>query len=131
MLQILNSVPWPVFLAIAAGLLFLAWRYFGERGVVAAALALLYVATYRKGREDQKADRAARDASGTLDSIRRGEEVRRESDARNADPDALREDDGFKRKDAALEPIPTEEIKPAVKPKPLVTEQPDDGFKRD
>lgn len=84
-------------IALAVTLLFFAHRFFGWRGLAAGLIALATIGLYRKGRTDgrtQVIEKEAADA-GRAAQTAEGERVR--SDLRNADPDELVRDDGFRR----------------------------------
>jgi len=84
-------------LSLGALILFALHRFFGWRGVVAGALAILGLTLYRKGRTDGHTHTIEKERADAGRAERTAETERVRSDLRNADPDELMRDDGFKR----------------------------------
>lgn len=135
---VVSHLPWAALLLLAAGAVFAVWRYFGDRAAGALAFAILLVFALKKGQEDERERRDVEDTKDTIDAIRDAERIRRESDARNQDPEELVKDDGFKRHEAPVElgPLVSEEVFKRPPAKSLEENTPDDelltddGFKR-
>lgn len=84
-------------LTLGAVILFALHRFFGWRGLVAGALALMGLALYRKGRGDGRTTVIEKERADAGRAERTAETERVRSDLRNADPDELLRDDGFRR----------------------------------
>lgn len=81
----------------AAAFLYLAFRVFGTRGLI-PAIGLLFVAlTYRKGRTDGSQTHIEKERANADHAVREADEARVRAGVRDADPDRLRDDDGFRR----------------------------------
>lgn len=88
-----------LFLALSLGavILFALHQFFGWRGLAAGFVALAAIILYRKGRTDGREaiiEKERADA-GRAEQTAEAERVR--SDLRNADPDELMRNDGFRR----------------------------------
>ncbi|WP_374387108.1 hypothetical protein [Brevundimonas sp.] len=84
--------------AIAAiGLLYLSFRLFGTKGLLAAIGALFLLLIYRKGREDGSDTFIEKERSDADDAVRKADAARIDAGVRDADPERLRESDGFRR----------------------------------
>lgn len=86
-------------LALTLGLtaLFFAHRFFGWRGVAAGLIALATLGLYRKGRSDGRQAIIEKEAADVGRAEQTAETERVRSDLRNADPDELMRNDGFRR----------------------------------
>lgn len=83
--------------ALAVGLLFFAHRFFGWRGVAAGLIALATLGLYRKGRADGRTQVIEKEAEHAEEVVREANDARTDARRRDADPERLRVDDGFKR----------------------------------
>lgn len=102
----LYGVPWwvwaiPVPAAALALFLFLS-RSFGLRSAIYATgaflMAFLTAHSFHKGRQRGWEDRVRKDERDAQELVNRIKRARDTANSRNADPERLREDDGFKRK---------------------------------
>jgi len=84
-------------IAGSIGVLFVLFRFFGWRGVVAGLVALATLGLYRKGREDGRTHIIEKERADAGRAERTADAERVRSDLRNADPDELMRDDGFRR----------------------------------
>ena len=85
-------------IALAVALLFFAHRFFGWRGVAAGLIALATLGLYRKGRADGRTQTHEKEAEHAEEVVREADDARSDARRRDADPDKLRDDDGFKRR---------------------------------
>lgn len=96
-MDIFETLQLFLLLFLGALILFCLHRFFGWRGVVAGATALLALFLYRKGRGDGRQAIIEKEAEDVGRAQRTAEAERVRSDLRNADPDELRRTDGFRR----------------------------------
>lgn len=85
-------------IALAVAVLFFAHRFFGWRGVAAGLIALATLGLYRKGREDGRTTTIEKEAEHADEVVREADDARSDARRRDADPERLRVDDGFKRR---------------------------------
>ena len=84
--------------AIAAlALLYLSFRLFGTRGLFAAIGALFLLLIYRKGRTDGSTTHIEKERANADHTVRTADAARLDAGRRDADPERLRDDDGFRR----------------------------------
>ena len=78
------------------GLLYLAFRLFGTKGLLAAigALGLLFI--YRKGRADGSTTHIEKERADADHAVREADDARADARVRDAG-DGLRDDDGYRR----------------------------------
>lgn len=94
---LIAAVPWWVWLAAGVVVLASVHRLVGWKGIVAGASALLAVLLHKRGQsvgESRILKKANRDADK---AIKRANEVRARSNANNADPERMRDNDGYRR----------------------------------
>jgi hypothetical protein len=79
------------------GLLYLAFRFGGLRGLLAVigALGLLFI--YRKGRADGSTTHIEKERADADHAVREADDARADARVRDADPERLRDDDGYRR----------------------------------
>lgn len=85
-------------IALGIGLLFILHRFFGWRGLAAGLIALATLGLYRKGRTDGRQAIIEKEAEHADEVVREANDARTDARRRDADPERLRVDDGFKRK---------------------------------
>lgn len=83
-------------LAIVA-LLYGAFRLFGLKGLLAAIGSLGLLLIYRKGRNDGSTHQIEKERTDADSAVRESVQARHDAARRDADPERLRDDDGFKR----------------------------------
>ena len=97
---IVSLIPWWLWAIVAVVVLGAVHRLAGGwRNMLIAATALGAVLMFKRGQhvgETREQKKAAKDAEK---AIKRADKVRNRVNARNSDPQRLRENDGFKRSD--------------------------------
>lgn len=81
--------------AIAGGIV--TYRLGGLKGLVAFGALVGAALLYRDGRQTGKADSQAEGRRDAQRTVSTAERARVDADRRNADPERLRDDDGFRR----------------------------------
>lgn len=98
---LVDLLPWWLWLAVAAVVVFAIARYFGrDAAVIAAGAALIAVVAkmIRQGaKDDAKREARIDDLERANEIHTEASEVRAESDRRNDDPVELRNNDGWRR----------------------------------
>lgn len=84
-------------LILGAAILFALFHFLGWRGLVAGIAALATLFLYRKGRADGRQATIEKDRVNVERAEQTAETERVRSDLRNADPDELMRNDGFRR----------------------------------
>lgn len=136
MLNLLADIPWPIWLALAAGAVFAAYHYLGKNAALVAGGIAAILAVFKLGRSGAKDEIEHKTNEDSLDAIRRAEEARRKAREQASTPADVRKDDGFKRPADPAPPPPP--VAPAAPPPPpaqtsVTPPKPthkDDGFKR-
>lgn len=78
-------------------LLYASFRLFGTRGLLATIGALFLLFIYRKGRVDGSQTHIEKERANADHAVRQADEARADARVRDATPDRLRDDDGFRR----------------------------------
>lgn len=94
---LIEHVPFVVLFAGGVAIVAVAWRLLGIRGAFAAVGFLAAVLTYREGRKDGRASQTTKDQSDAADAIHEAGAARVDAAVRDADPERLRDTDGFRR----------------------------------
>lgn len=93
----IDSLPYIILAVFAAAVVAVSFRYFGIKaaGLVAALSAI--VGIYLIGRREGRADQSQEAAKDAVEIRNKASMARVESERVNADPERLRDDDGFRR----------------------------------
>lgn len=94
---LIENVPFVVLFAAGVVLVVVAWRLLGIKGAFAALAFLGTVLLYRSGRQDARADQVTKDRANADHAVKEASAARIDAAVRDADPDRLRETDGFRR----------------------------------
>lgn len=97
MTELLDMARLFLTLGLALAVVIAAWRFFGLKGAFAALGAIALVLLYRKGRGDGQAEIEKKEAHRAEDVVQEAERARIDARVRDADPERLRVDDGFRR----------------------------------
>lgn len=73
------------------------WRLLGIRGAGAALVFLFTVLIWRDGRKDGRQSQATKDRTNADHAVRQADAARVDAIVRDADPERLRQSDGFRR----------------------------------
>lgn len=84
-------------IALVLAGLYAAWRVQGVKGVMAMTAALFLFALYRKGRSDGRQTNIEKERADADHAVRTADAARVRAGVRDADPERLRDDDGFRR----------------------------------
>lgn len=79
------------------GLLYLAYRFGGIKGLAGALVATAALFVYRKGRDEGRQAEVQKGREDAQVAINEAQAARRDAARRDADPERLRDDDGFRR----------------------------------
>lgn len=94
---LIEHIPfWVLFIAgvaITAG----TWRLLGIKGAGAALIGLAAMLLYREGRKDARSDQITKEQDNADHSVREAGAARIDAVVRDADPERLRDTDGFRR----------------------------------
>ncbi len=97
MSALIVTIPWYLWLAGGVFVTFTAYRYLGRSAAitaaVAAAAALLYSLGHKRAKEAAKTE----ELKDAIEVHTTGAEARATAERRDADPERLRESDGFRR----------------------------------
>lgn len=94
---LIEHVPfWVLFLGGVA-LTLAAWRLLGIRGAGAALAFIATVLLWRDGRKDGRQSQITKERRDADQVVRQADAARVDAAVRDADPERLREDDGFRR----------------------------------
>lgn len=93
----IDSIPYIILAVFASAVVAVSFRYFGIKaaGLVAALSAI--VGIYLIGRREGRADQSQEAAKDAVEIRNKASMARVESERVNADPERLRDDDGFRR----------------------------------
>ncbi len=94
---IIAVIPWWVWAIVAIVVLGALHRLVGWKGIIAGALAFGALFAFKRGQaigENRVLRKANKDADKAIERARK---VRADADARNAEPERLRQSDGFRR----------------------------------
>lgn len=94
---LIQHTPIELWIAVGAAAVFAVHRYFGLRAAASAAVAVFLFILNARARQ---AGWEAREEKGRKDAekaVKESENARRDADLRNADPERLRESDGYRR----------------------------------
>lgn len=93
----LDHVPLVVILGVAAAAGVVLFRLGGWKAVLSFGVLIVATLLYRDGRKTGRDDSQAEGRRDADRTVRRAEEARIDAQRRDADPDRLRDDDGFRR----------------------------------
>lgn len=85
-------------IALAAAILYAAFRLFGLKGLLSAIASIGLLLIYRKGRNDGTTHQIEKERTDADTAVRESVQARHDAARRDADPERLRDDDGFKRR---------------------------------
>lgn len=93
----IDSIPYIILAVFGAALIAVSFRFFGMKaaGLVTALLAI--IATYLIGRREGRTDQSKEAAQDAVEIRNKASAIRTGSAIRNADPDELLKDDGYRR----------------------------------
>ncbi|MCA3700804.1 MAG: hypothetical protein IOB84_13610 [Brevundimonas sp.] len=97
MTWILDHVPFPFLFVIAVAVVVGVWRLLGVRAAVVAGAVLGLIGLYREGRKGGRETLTEKAEDNARDAVREGAAARVDAELRDADPERLRESDGFRR----------------------------------
>lgn len=95
--EIFQSAQLLLALTLGAFVLFILFHFFNWRGLAAGLTAIAILFLYRKGRADGRTAIIEKDRTDARRAEQTADSERVRSDLRNADPDELRNTDGFRR----------------------------------
>ena len=94
---LIEHIPfWALFIAGVA-LTAVAWRLLGIKGTGLTLAALAAMLLYREGRKDARSDQITKEQDDANQSVREAGAARIDAVVRDADPERLRDTDGFRR----------------------------------
>ncbi|QBX38880.1 hypothetical protein E4M02_02665 [Brevundimonas sp. S30B] len=79
------------------GLIYAAWRLLGIRGAAGALAGLAALFIFREGRKDGRASAVTSKRKEAGHAVKEATAARVDAARRDADPERLRDDDGFRR----------------------------------
>lgn len=85
--------------AVTVGLAALALRIFGLKAALGVLVVGALLFARRSGEKAGASIQIQKDKANADRAVQRANEARADADRRNSDPDRLRDDDGFKRRD--------------------------------
>ena len=94
---LIEHVPFPVQFVGGLAIIYVAWRFLGIRGAAGALAALAALFVFREGRKDGRASEATINRKEAAHAVKEATTARVDAARRDADPERLREDDGFRR----------------------------------
>ena len=94
---VLEHIPESLVVLGGAALIIAAWRYLGFRGAIGAAVVVVSALLYRGGRKEGRAAQQNKEQDHAETAIKRADQARVIADRVDADPERLRDDDGFRR----------------------------------
>lgn len=98
MSALLDQLKFLAAIVLAAAVLYGAFRLFGVKGLLAAIASLGLLLIYRKGRNDGSIHQIEKERTDADSAVRESVQARHDAARRDADPERLRDDDGFKRR---------------------------------
>jgi hypothetical protein len=93
----IDSIPYLILMLLVAAFVAVSFRYFGIRGAIAASFLSSMLAAFIIGRREGRADQSQEAAKDAVEIRNKASMARVESERVNADPERLRDDDGFRR----------------------------------
>ena len=96
-MDFLAHIPWWLIAGAAAAATFFIWRYLGLRVAIGAAVSMLLYVIHHRGRQQGWEAREQKGKEESYEAVKEANEARRDADLRNADPERLRESDGYRR----------------------------------
>lgn len=94
---LVEHVPFPVAFIGALGIIYIAWRFLGIRGAAGALAGLAALFIFREGRKDGRASEVTSQRNEADHAVKEATAARVDAARRDADPERLRDDDGFRR----------------------------------
>lgn len=95
------ELPWQVWFVVGVAAVAAVWRYFGLRQALLLAGGVLLFVVGRKGKQEGRAEgyeaRKNEEVRHVQEIAVEANRARNDADARNADPERLRDDDGYRR----------------------------------
>lgn len=85
--------------AVTVGLAVVALRLFGPKAALGVLVVGALLFARRSGEKAGASIQIQKDKANADRAVQRANEARADADRRNSDPDRLRDDDGFKRRD--------------------------------
>lgn len=93
----LQNIPTVVWLVVGGAAVFALHRYIGLRAAIVMAITTALIIMTSRARKDGWQAREEKGRQDADKAIIEAEAARRESDRRSADPERLRQSDGFRR----------------------------------
>lgn len=93
----IDSIPYIIFAVFAAAVVAVSFRYFGIKAAGLVTAMLAFIAAFIIGRREGRADQSQEAAKDAVEIRNKASMARVESERVNADPERLRDDDGFRR----------------------------------
>ena len=93
----IDSIPYIILAVIAAAIIAASFRYFGIKAAGLITALLAFVAAFIIGRREGRADQSQEAVKDAVEIRNKASVARVESERVNADPERLRDDDGFRR----------------------------------
>lgn len=94
---IVEHTPFPVWFVLGLAVIYVGWRFLGIRGAAGALAALAALFVFREGRRDGRASEATLQRKEAAHAVNEATAARVDAARRAADPERLRDDDGFRR----------------------------------
>ena len=94
---LIEHVPFVLLFAGGVGLVYAAWRLLGVKGALGALGLIGTVLLYREGRKDGRQSQVAKEQADADHAINEAADARVAAAVRDANPERLRDSDGFRR----------------------------------
>jgi ABC-type protease/lipase transport system fused ATPase/permease subunit len=94
---VIQHAPIAVWITSGLGVVLFVHRYFGLRAAASAAVAVFVFILNARARQTGWKAREEKGRKDAEKAVKESENARRDADLRNADPERLRESDGYRR----------------------------------